>query len=73
MKKNLGSVDRVIRMIFAVVLAVLYFSGSIVGPVGLVILALAAILAFTSVVGFCPLYRPFNLSTVKKKVETKNL
>jgi hypothetical protein len=72
MKKNLGSIDRVIRMTIAIILAVLYFSGSIVGPVGLIVLALAAILAFTSIVSFCPLYRPFNLSTVKKKVETKN-
>jgi hypothetical protein len=65
MKKNMGNTDRIIRAIAAVVLAVLYFTGTITGTLGIVLLIIAGILLATSLVSVCPLYIPFKLSTRK--------
>jgi hypothetical protein len=65
MKKNMGNLDRVIRAIAAAFLAVLYFTGTITGTLGIVLLVIAGILLATSVVSICPLYLPFNFSTRK--------
>ncbi len=67
MKKNMGGADRIIRLIVAVAIAVLYFTGTVSGTVGIVLLALAVIFALTSFVSFCPLYAPFGLSTCSRK------
>jgi len=66
MKKNVGTADRIIRITLAVIFAVLFFTGTVTGTVGYVLLALAAIFLVTSIVTFCPLYLPFGLSTCKK-------
>ena len=66
MKKNVGTADRIIRVILAVVFAVLFFTKTVPGTVGYVLLALAAIFLVTSIITFCPLYLPFGLSTCKK-------
>lgn len=66
MTKNMGTVDRIIRFIFAVAVAVLYLTGVISGTLAIILGILAAVLLVTSIVGFCPLYAPFKLSTVKK-------
>ncbi|NCP83560.1 MAG: DUF2892 domain-containing protein [Bacteroidetes bacterium] len=66
MKKNVGTADRIIRVILAVVFAVLFFTKTVTGTVGYVLLALAAIFLVTSIITFCPLYLPFGLSTCKK-------
>ena len=63
MKKNMGSADRIIRLVLAAVFAVLFFTGTISGTVGIVLLVLGGVFALTSVVSFCPLYAPFGLST----------
>lgn len=65
MKQNMGSMDRVIRVVVAVVVAVLYFTGVISGTAAIILGILAIIFLLTSVVGFCPLYAPFKLSTKK--------
>lgn len=67
MKKNLGNADRVIRLLLAVVFAALYFSGTVTGTIGLVLLALAAIFVLTSLVSFCPLYAIVGLNTCSIK------
>lgn len=67
MKKNMGSADRVIRVIIAAVIAYLYFSGTVTGTLGIVLLVLAGVFVLTSFVSFCPLYAPFGLSTCKTK------
>jgi len=67
MKKNMGSADRLIRTLIAVVIAVLYFTRQISGTLAIVLGILAIIFLLTSAVGFCPLYVPFRISTVKKK------
>lgn len=66
MKKNIGSVDRIIRLVLAVVFALLYFSGTVTGTLGLVLVILGVVFAFTALVSWCPLYLPFGISTCKK-------
>lgn len=66
MKKNLGRVDRLIRALFAAITAICYFSHVINGATATVLLSLAGILLFTSLVSFCPLYFPFGISTLNK-------
>ena len=67
MKKNMGSVDRIVRILVAVVIAILYFTHVLSGTVAIVLLVLAGIFVATSFMIFCPLYLPFGLSTIKKE------
>lgn len=67
MKKNMGSVDKLIRVLIAVVIAVLYYLGKIEGTLALVLLAFALIFLLTSLVSFCPLYTIFGINTCKKE------
>jgi hypothetical protein len=67
MKKNMGTVDKVIRILVAVVVVILYFTNVISGTLGIILLALSAIFVVTSIVSICPLYMPFGLSTRKKE------
>jgi Na+(H+)/acetate symporter ActP len=66
MKKNMGTIDRIIRVILAAVVAVLYFTGQISGTAAIILGVFALIFVVTSAIGFCPLYVPFKLSTIKK-------
>lgn len=63
MKKNVGNTDRIIRIVLAALFAVLYFTSTISGTLGLVLLIAAVIFAGTSLVSFCPLYALFGIST----------
>ncbi len=67
MKKNMGSVDRIIRFTLAIIITALYFAHIINGTVALVLLVVVGILILTSFFGFCPLYFPFGISTKKPK------
>jgi membrane-anchored protein YejM (alkaline phosphatase superfamily) len=67
----MGYTDRIIRVIIAVIFAGLYFSGSILGTFGIVLFALSIVLIATSLIGSCPLYLPFGISTLQKKVVEK--
>ena len=67
MKKNMGTVDIVIRILVAVVVVVLYFTHVISGTLAIILLILAGIFIVTSFLSFCPLYLPFGLSTRKKE------
>ena len=67
MKKNMGTADRVIRVLIAAVIAVLFFTGVVKGTFGIVLLVLAGIFVLTSLISFCPLYAPFGLSTCKTR------
>jgi len=67
MKKNMGSIDRILRVIIAAIVAVLYFSGAISGTLGIVLLVLAGIFILTGLVSFCPLYAPFGIRTCSMK------
>jgi len=66
MKKNMGSIDRTIRILLAVVVGVLYFTGQISGLAAGILGALAIIFVLTSAVGYCPLYAPFGGSTRRR-------
>ncbi len=67
MKKNMGTADRIIRVIIAAIIAGLFFGNVINGTVGIILLVLASIFLLTSLVSFCPLYAPFGISTCKTK------
>jgi hypothetical protein len=67
MKKNMGTIDKVIRILVAVVVVVLYFTHVISGTLAIILLILSAIFVVTSLISFCPLYLPFGLSTRKKE------
>ncbi len=67
MKKNMGSADRIIRIIIALVVAGLYYKEVISGTLGIVLLVIAGIFLLTSFVSFCPLYAPFGISTCAVK------
>lgn len=68
MKKNMGSTDKIIRILFALVVAVLFYTKTVEDTLALVLGILATIMVATSFISFCPLYLPFGLSTRKKKV-----
>ncbi len=67
MKKNMGTIDKVVRIVLAIVIAVLFFTNVITGVLGIVLLVLAGVFVLTSLISFCPLYLPFGISTCKKK------
>jgi Protein of unknown function (DUF2892) len=67
MKKNMGTIDKVIRILIAVVVIILYLTHVISGILAIILLALSAIFVVTSILGICPLYMPLGLSTIKKK------
>lgn len=63
MKKNMGTADRIIRLLLAGVVTLLFFNDVITGTLGIVLMMLAGIFVLTSFVGFCPLYAPFGIRT----------
>ncbi|GGE01856.1 membrane protein [Planktosalinus lacus] len=67
MKKNMGTADRIIRVIIAAIVGVLYFTGTISGTLGIVLLVLAGVFVLTSLISFCPLYAPFGIKTCPMK------
>ncbi len=71
MKKNMGPIDRAIRTVAAVVLIALTATGVISGTAAIAVTALAVIFLLTSLISFCPLYLPFGLSTLRKKLQSK--
>ncbi len=67
MKKNMGSVDRIVRFLIAVAIVTLYFTNVISGTLGIILMVLAGVFVGTSLVSFCPLYAPFGLTTCSTK------
>ena len=67
MKKNMGSADKIVRLVIAAIIAILYFTNTITGTLGIVLLVLAAVFVLTSLISFCPLYLPFGINTCKLK------
>jgi len=66
MKKNMGLIDRTVRTILAIVVAILYFTNQITGAAAIILGLFAVIFLVTSFISFCPLYFPFKFSTMKK-------
>jgi len=67
MKKNMGSADRIIRLVIAAIVGVLFFTDVISGTLGIVLLVLAGVFVLTSFISFCPLYAPFGINTCSIK------
>jgi hypothetical protein len=68
MKKNMGSVDKIIRILIALAIGVLYYTEAISGTTTMIVLGVfAVVFLLTSLIGFCPLYPLFGISTCKKK------
>lgn len=63
----MGNADRIIRVIIAAVLGYLYYNGTIGGTLGIVLLVVAVVFVLTSLMGFCPLYKPLGINTCAKK------
>ena len=66
MTKNVNSIDKVIRILLAVVLGILIFTNQVAGTLAIILGILAVVLLLTSFLSFCPIYAMFNLSTIKK-------
>jgi hypothetical protein len=71
MKKNMGRTDRMIRLLAALVIAILLLAGVIKGTWAIVLIIIAAILVLTTLLGFCPAYVPMKVSTTKEKAGDK--
>lgn len=67
MKKNMGSADRIIRIILAAVLGGLYLGNVVTGTLGIILMVVAVVFLLTSMVSFCPLYTLFGMSTCPAK------
>lgn len=65
MKKNMSSADRLIRLIISAILVTLYFTGTVGGTLGIILLVLSGVFTITSIISFCPLYTIFGISTCK--------
>ena len=63
----MGGIDRIVRLLIAAVIVILYFTNVLTGTLGIVFLVLAGIFLLTSLVSFCPLYALFGLSTCPSK------
>jgi len=66
MKGNMGALDRILRIIIAVVFGILYFAKVVTGTIGIILLVIAIIFLLTSLVGYCPLYSIIGVSTKRK-------
>ncbi len=67
MKKNMGAVDRTIRTLLAIILAVLVLAGAVKGALAYVLTIVAIVFLATSLFGFCPLYVPLGITTLGRK------
>lgn len=67
MKKNMGNTDRILRIFVAAIFAALYFTGTVEGTVGIVLLVLGGVFLATSAISFCPLYTLVGLNTCPPK------
>lgn len=61
----MGTADKIIRVIIAVIVAALYFTETISGTLGIILMALAGVFVLTSLISFCPLYVLIGLNTCK--------
>lgn len=66
MKKNMGTADKVIRVILAATIAGLFLANIISGTWGVILLIIAIVFLITSLISFCPLYTLLGINTCKK-------
>ncbi len=73
MKKNIGKFDKIARIILAIVFGALYFTGTVSGTLGLILLILGIVFLATSLMGTCPLYLPFGINTGSTETTGKHI
>lgn len=71
MKKNMGTIDRIIRIALAILFAILYFTGTITGTLAIILLVLGVVFVLTSLFSFCPLYAILGIRTCPLPKEDK--
>jgi len=67
MKKNMGTTDRLVRVFLAILMVILYFTGTLSGVLGILLLVFAGVFVLTSLVSFCPIYPIFGFNTCPMK------
>lgn len=67
MKQNMGAADKIIRLVVVAIIAVLYFADQITGTAAIILGVIAAAFLVTSLIGWCPSYVPFGISTKKAR------
>ena len=70
MKSNMNSIDRLVRIILSLVLAILIFGGTLTGTAGIILGIVGIIFLATGIISFCPLYKVIGISTAKDKTKT---
>lgn len=68
MKKNIGSADKIIRILVAIIIGGLYFANLISGTTAIILMILAIVFLLTSLVGTCPIYLALGLNSNKKNM-----
>ena len=63
MKKNVGTVDLIIRICVSITLATLFFTETVTGVAGIILLVLSGTIALSGIIGFCPFYVLFGINT----------
>jgi len=66
MIKNMGNLDRAFRLIIVLAIGIAYLMGQFSGTLAIVLGVVAVVFLLTSLVGTCPAYLPFGLSTRSK-------
>jgi hypothetical protein len=66
MKKNVGTIDKAVRFVLAVILIILAVAKVVTGTLAIVLVVLAAVLLVTGLVNFCPIWAAIGVSTTKK-------
>jgi hypothetical protein len=67
MKKNIGSIDQIVRYALAAIIIVLFVLHVITGLLGYILLGVAAIFIITSLLNFCPIWWILGVATNKAK------
>ncbi|MFZ8831097.1 MAG: YgaP family membrane protein [Thermodesulfobacteriaceae bacterium] len=63
----MGTLDRTVRILIAIILGILILTGKISGTLAWVLGIIAVVFLLTSIIGWCPLYVPLGISTIKKE------
>ena len=65
MKRNVGKIDKIIRILIAAVLVTLYFTDIVTGTIGIIFLVTAGIALGTALINQCLLYRLVGINSCK--------
>ena len=67
MIKNMHSIDRLVRVLLAIIIGFLIINGTLTGTSGIILGIISIIFLVTGIISFCPLYRVLGISTAKNK------